>query len=178
MSYHDEAIRWLKAGHATRIPEFETVYAAGKKRIMEAQKLFRLMSPAEAAAWNCIAPVTNGRISPASIHSLFVGGGGYTSKWFTFDRPYLFGRQAINQPGGREGQGMLMIVDLNHEMKNTLIKKLLPDVPLHGIPQPVKAGSCRCKLEGGVVTLGISIPVLERIAINMHIEHLGMRITP
>jgi hypothetical protein len=112
------------------------------------------------------------------IHRIFVGGGGYTSKWFTFDRPYLFNRQTINEPGGRDGQGFLMILTLGHELKNTLIKKMLPDVNLSGIPDALKSDSCRCKVEGGTVTIGISLPVLEKIAINMNIEHLGARLTP
>jgi hypothetical protein len=117
-------------------------------------------------------------MNPASMRQLFIGGGGYTSKWFTFDRPYLFGRQKINQPGGREGQGFLMVLPLTHELKNTILKKLLPDVSLNGFPQEMKTGSCRCKVEGGTMTLGISQPVLEKIARNMNIEHIGARMTP
>ncbi len=112
------------------------------------------------------------------MRNLFVGAGGYTSKWFTFDRPYLFGRQTINQPGGREGQGLLMVLPLGHAMKNTLLKKLLLDTILQGIPQNMKKDFCRCKVEGGTITLGISLPVLEKMAINMNIEHLGARVTP
>lgn len=37
--------------------------------------------------------------------------------------------------------------------------------------------SCRCKVEGGTITLGIALPVLETMAINMSIEHLGGRLT-
>jgi hypothetical protein len=136
------------------------------------------MSTEEATMWNRVAPPTATKMSASLMQNLFVGGGSYTSKWFTFDRPYLFGRQTINQPGGRDGQGLLMVLPLGHEMKNTLLKKLLPDTILHGIPQYMKIDSCRCKVEGGTITLGISLPVLEKMAINMNIEHLGARITP
>ena len=46
------------------------------------------------------------------------------------------------------------------------------------VPQAMKTDSCRCKMEGRTITLGISLPVLEKMAINMNIEHLGGRITP
>ena len=178
MSYHDEAIKQLKQSHPQNIPEFERVYAAGKAKILAAQHLFRLMSTEEATVWNRVAPPTATKMNASLMRNLFVGGGGYTSKWFTFDRPYLFGRQTINQPGGRDGQGLLMVIPLRHEMKNTLLKKLLPDTILQGIPQHMKTDSCRCKVEGGTITLGIPLSVLEKMAINMNIEHLGGRITP
>jgi hypothetical protein len=71
------------------------------------------------------------------------------AKWFTFDRPYLFTRQQINVRGEREGQGFLMAIPLTHELKDTLIKKMLPDVNLQGIPDALKTDSCRWKVEGG-----------------------------
>lgn len=71
-----------------------------------------------------------------------------------------------------------MVLPLGHEMKNTILKKLLPDVKLDGIPDHMKTDSCRCKVEGGTITLGISLPVLEKMAINMTVELLGARITP
>ena len=178
MSYYEEAINHLKMSHPQNIPVFERVYALGKAKILAAQHLFRLMSTEEAAVWNRVAPPTATKMNASLMRNLFIGGGGYTSKWFTFDRPYLFGRQTINQPGEREGQGLLMVIPLGHEMKNTLLKKLLPDTILHGIPQHMKSDSCRCKVEGETITLGISLPVLEKMAINMNIELLGARITP
>jgi hypothetical protein len=177
MSYYDEALDYMK-GRPDDIPGFQAKYAAGKDRILTAEHLFRLMSPEEAAIWNRVSPPNSTGMNPAQIGDVFIGGGGYMTKWFTFDRPYLFGRQAINQPGGREGQGFLMVLRLGHEMKNTIIKKLLPDVKLDGIPQHMKDGSCRCKVEGGTITLGIPLPVLKKMAINMTIERLGARTTP
>ena len=136
------------------------------------------MSQEEAALWNQVAPPNAEKMSRELMHSVFVGGGGYRSKWFSFDRPYLFGRQAINQPGGREGQEVLMVIPLRFEVKDTLIKKLLPDTNLNGVSEELRDGSCRCKVEGKTITIGISLPVLERIAQNMTIQHLGGRLTP
>jgi hypothetical protein len=178
MSYYDEAIPYLKATRPFDIPEFQTKYAAGKAKILASEHLFRLMSVEETKVWNKASPPNSHGMHPNVMASLFVGGGAYTSKWFTFDRPYLFNRQTINEPGGREGQGFLMVILLNHEMKNTIVKKLLPDVKLDGLPQPMKTDSCRCKVEGGTITLGLSLPVLEKMAINMTIEQLGARLTP
>jgi hypothetical protein len=178
MSYYDEALTYLKQARPAAIPEFQTKYAAGKAKILSAENLFRLMSHEETEAWNRVSKPGETKMNPAMMQTLFHGGGGYTSKWFTFDRPYLFNRQTINQPGGRDGQGFLLILALGHEMKNTLLKKLLPDVNLDGIPHHMKTDSCRCKVEGGTITLGISLPVLEKMAVNMTIEHLGARITP
>jgi hypothetical protein len=177
MSYYAEALKYLKATRPGDIPDFEMKYSVGKAKILGAERLFRLMSANEAEVWNGVSPANSENMDPSLIKTVFVGGGGYTSKWFTFDRPYLFNRQTINEPGGREGQGFLMVLTLGHEMKNTLLKKLLPDVRLDGIPQHMKTDSCRCKVEGGTVTLGISLPVLEKMAINMTIEHLGARLT-
>ncbi|HEY4358630.1 MAG TPA: hypothetical protein VGN16_22985 [Acidobacteriaceae bacterium] len=178
MSYFDQAIPYLKKVRPKDIPEFQTKYSAAKAKILAANHLFRLMSPEEATVWNKVAPPGSDGISPTMIPLLFAGGGGYTSKWFTFDRPYLFNRQEINVPGGRDGQGMLLTIALGHEMKNTLLKKMLPDVSLQGIPEALKSDSCRCKVEGGTITIGISIPVLEKIAGNMQVEHLGARLVP
>ena len=178
MSYYEETIPYLKKVRPTDIPDFQTKYAAGKAKILAAQHLFRLMSPEEAQVWNRVSPPNATGMKPDMIETVFHGGGGYTSKWFTFDRPYLFNRQTINEPGGREGQGFLMILQLGHEMKNTIIKKLLPDVSLDGIPQHMKHDSCRCKVEGGTVTLGLSLPIMQKMAINMKVEHLGARLTP
>lgn len=178
MSYYDEALPYLKETRPEDIPEFQSKYAAGRDKILAAENLFRLMSEAEAKVWNEVAAPDTDKMESELMHTLFQGGGGYTSKWFTFDRPYLFNRQTINAPGGREGQGFLMVLPLKHEMKNTILKKLLPDVKLDGIPDHMKTDSCRCKVEGGTITLGISLPVLEKMAINMTIEHLGGRITP
>jgi hypothetical protein len=178
MSYYDEAIRYLKKARPEDIPEFQTKYQAGVAKILSAERLFRLMSPDEAKIWSQVSFPQSMGMDPELMKTLFVGGGGYTSKWFTFDRPYLFGRQTINQHGGRDGQGLLMTLPLGHEMKNTILKKLLPDVKLDGLPDRLKSDSCRCKVEGGTITLGISLPVLEKMAINMTIEHLGGRITP
>ena len=177
MSYYDEALPYIKQTRPSDIPEFQTKYAAGKAKILAAEHLFRLMSAEESQVWSRVAPAGTKGMTPSLMQSLFVGGGGYTSKWFTFDRPYLFNRQTINEPGGRDGQTFLMTLPLGHEMKNTLIKKLLPDVRLDGIPQHMKTDSCRCKVEGGTITLGIALPVLEKMAINMSIEHLGGRLT-
>jgi hypothetical protein len=177
MSYYDEAIELLKQNHPQTIPEFQRLYAVGRAKILAAQKLFRLMSPDEATVWNRVAPPTATNMNASLMRNLFVGGG-YARKWFTFDRPYLFGRQTINQLGEREGQGLLMVILLGHEMKNTLLKKLLPDTNLQGIPEHMKTDSSRCKNEGGTITLGIPLPVLEKMAINMNIEHVGARITP
>ena len=178
MSYHDEAIKQLKQSHPQNIPEFERVYAAGKAKILAAQRLFRLMSIEEARVWNRIAPPTATKMNASLMRYVFVGGGLYTSTWFAFDRPYLFSRQTINVHGGRDGQGLIMVIPLGHEMKNTLLKKLLPDMILQGISTHMKTDSCRCKVEGGTITLGIPLSVLEKMAINMNIEHLGGRITP
>jgi hypothetical protein len=177
MSYYDEAVVYIKKLRPADMPEFESKFAAGKAKILGAEHLFRLMSPEESEVWNRVAPPGAKGMTPSLMQSLFVGGGGYTSKWFTFDRPYLFNRQKLNEPGKREGQTFLMTLPLGHEMKNTLIKKLLPDVRLDGIPQHMKTDSCRCKVEGKTITLGISLPVLEKMAINMNIEHLGGRLT-
>jgi hypothetical protein len=178
MSYYEEALPILKRLRPTDVPEFQMKYSSGKAKILFSEYLFRLMLVDEAAIWNKVAPPGSIQMQPAMMKTLFVGGGGYTSKWFTFDRPYLFTRQKLNTPGGREGQGFLMTIPLGHEMKNTLIKKMLPDVSLQGLPEALKSDSCRCKVESGTITLGISMPVLEKIAINMSIEHLGGRITP
>jgi hypothetical protein len=178
MSYYDEALPYLKASRPHDIPDFQAKYNAGKAKILAAQQLFRLMSVEETRAWNRVAPPGATGMNPALMRTLFVGGGGYTSKWFTFDRPYLFNRQTINVPGGRDGQQFLMVLALGHEMKNTLVKKLLPDVRLDGLPDVMKSDSCRCKVEGGTVTLGVSLPVLEKMAINMQVEQLGARMVP
>lgn len=178
MGYFEEAIPILKRLRPTDIPEFQQKYSSGKAKILASDYLFRLMSVTEMAIWNKVAPQGSTGIQPPMMKLLFEDGGSYTSKWFTFDRPYLFNRQTLNEEGGREGQGFLMTIPLNHEMKNTLIKKLLPDVNLQGLPDTLKKDSCRCKVEGGTITLGISLPVLEKIAINMSVEHLGGRLTP
>ncbi len=178
MSYYDEAVTYLKRVRPADIPEFQMKYAAGKAKLLAAEQLFRLMSHDETQAWNLVSPPSATGMNPRLMNTLFKGGGGYTSKWFTFDRPYLFNRQTLNQPGGRDGQGFVMILQLGYEMKNTLLKKMLPDVNLDGIPEHMKTDSCRCKVEGGTITLGISLPVLEKMAINMTIEHLGARRTP
>ncbi|MFI8384884.1 hypothetical protein [Pseudomonas sp. NPDC079086] len=177
MSYREEAIKILLKSYPEKVPEFKRVYDLGRAKILAAQYLFRLMSKEKAAEWSRVAPPISKKMDASLMRYLFVGGGGYTSKWFTFDRPYLFRRQTINQLGGREGQGLLMVIPLEHEMKNTLIKKL-PDTNLEGVPQHMKTDSCRCKVEGGTITLVISLPVLEKMAINMSIAHLGARITP
>lgn len=178
MSYYEEALVHLKKVRPNDIPDFQMKYAAGKAKILASEHLFRLLSVDEAKVWASAVTADSAAMNPAMMQSLFVGGGGYTSKWFTFDRPYLFNRQTINEPGGRDGQGFLMVMPLKHEMKNTLLKKMLPDVRLSGIPEQLKNDSCRCKVEGGTVTLGIALPVLEKMAINMTIERLGARITP
>ena len=178
MSYRDEAINILKNSYPENIPEFELVYALGRAKILAAQYLFRLMSKEEAAEWDRVAPTASTKMDASLMRYLFLGDGIYMSKWFAFDRPYLFGRQSVNKPGGRDGQCLLMVVPLTHEMKNTLLIKLMPHTILLGIPQHMKTDSCRCKVEGGTVTLGISLPVLEKMAVNMTIQHLGARITP
>jgi len=178
MSFYDQAIAVLKSTRPSDIADFQTKYAAGKAKILASDHLFRLMSVEESKKWTLVSPPGTKEMSPSLMPKIFEGGGGYTSKWFTFERPYVFTRQKINEPGGREGQGFLMTIILGHEMKNTLIKKLLPDVSLNGFSEELKANSCRCKVEGGTVTLGISLPVLEKMAINMEIEHLGGRVTP
>lgn len=177
MSYYDQAVTILKTARPKDIPEFQQKYAAGRTKILTANSLFRLMSHEESQAWSRVAKPDTTGMMPVMMHTLF-GGGGYTSKWFTFDRPYRFNRQTINEPGGREGQGFLIVIPLNHEMKNTLVNKLLPDVSLAGLPDVLKSDSCRCKVEGGTITLGVSLPVLQKIATNMSIEHLGARLTP
>ncbi|MEO6563754.1 MAG: hypothetical protein ABIN99_12040 [Nitrosospira sp.] len=178
MSYYERAIPHLKQVRPTDIPEFQEKYTAGKAKILSSKQLFRLMSKDEAETWSRVSKPNTTGMNPELIQTVFSGGGTYTSKWFTFDRPYLFNRQTINQPGGRDGQGFLMILQLEHEMKNTIIKKLLPDVKLDGIPQNMKNDSCRCKVEGGTITLGLSLPVMKKMAVNMTIEHLGARLTP
>ncbi|MFM2027237.1 MAG: hypothetical protein RLZZ339_1954 [Cyanobacteriota bacterium] len=178
MSYYDEAIKHLKLIRPDDIPNFQMRYQAGKSKILASERLFRLMSHDEAILWNRLSPPNAEGMPPELMHTLFMGGGGYTSKWFTFDRPYLFGRQAINVPGGREGQGFLMILLLGFEMKNTILKKLLPDVRLAGLPDNLKDSSCRCKVEGGTITLGIPLLALEKMAKNMIVERLSARLTP
>ena len=112
MSYYDEAVVYIKKLRPADMPEFESKFAAGKAKILGAEHLFRLMSPEESEVWNRVAPPGAKGMTPSLMQSLFVGGGGYTSKWFTFDRPYLFNRQKLNEPGKREGQTFLMTLPL------------------------------------------------------------------
>ncbi len=177
MSYYDEALVLLKRKRPEAVLDFQTKYAAGKAKISAATQLFRVMSHAETLIWNKISPPGSTAMDPVLMKTL-IGGGSYTSIWFTFDRPYVFNRQAINDPKNREGQHFVMVMTLRHQMKTILIDTMIPDVSLKGIKEDIKKGSCRCKVEGGTITLGLSLPVLEQMALSMTIEHLGGHLIP
>ncbi|EHM46865.1 hypothetical protein [Hafnia alvei] len=179
MGYYENALMALKQSRPHDVPEFEFKYRAAVSKLMTAEKLFRLMGPGEASLWNNIAPTLSHRADPDSFDTLFrTGAATYTPSWFSFDRPYLFGRQKTNVPDNREGQTMLMVIAINYELRHALIKKMIPDVNLQGMPEELKINSCRCKVEGGVITLGISLPVLKKISSHLTIEHLGGHINP
>jgi len=177
MSYYDQALVLLNyRDDWQQMAEFNRLYASGKEKIMASDYLIRLMSKEESICWNEVAPI-GAAFQPERIANLF-GAGGDLFKWFAFDRPYLFSRQTVNVVGGREGQGFVMVIPLKHEMKNTLIKKLLPASGLGGLPREMVVNSCRCKKEGSTITLGIPKSILEKMSINMSIERIGARITP
>ena len=177
MSYYEEALVSLNQTRPEAVADFRTRYAAGKAKIAKANQLFRLMSYEETQIWNKISPPGATQMNAVLMKTLFQGSR-YNSSWFTFDRPYVFNRQAINDPKNREGQTFVMVLNLAQNMKIILIGNMLPDVSLKGIPADIKKGSCRCKDEGGVITLGIPLPVLEQMASNMTIEHLGGHLIP
>jgi len=107
MSYRDEAVNILKQSYPQSIPEFERVYALGRAKILAAQYLFRLMSVEEAAEWNRIVPPNSTNMDASLMRHLFLGDSIYIFKWFSFDRPYLFGRQTINKQEGEMGKAYL-----------------------------------------------------------------------
>jgi|GEM_PF-2730112 len=186
MSYHDEAFVRLKKSNPAIITKFELRYQLGIQKLQNAIHLFRLMSYEETQSWkNLSTPGATG-INPTLIKRVFnPNASQYARKWFTFDRPYRFNRQIINQRSNnnrgiqntREGQEFLLVIPLSHSVKNTIIKKLLPDISLQGfLPAEMLKNSSRCKTEGGTVTLGLPLAVLERIARNLTIEKLGGRL--
>lgn len=69
-----------------------------------------------------------------------------------------------------------MTIPLTFEVKAALIKRLLADVNVHGIPEEMRANACRGKNEGGTLTLGIPLSLLERMSSYLSIESLGRRI--
>ena len=187
MSYHDKALPYLKKSNPCEIGIFEKKYKQGVNKIMSATHIFRLMSFEESQSWNKLSAPDSTGVKPTLIKLVFnPDTSQYHRKWFTFDRPYRFSRQTINQrdtpkkniANTREGQEFLMVISLSYPLKHTIIKKMLPDVTLRGLPKNMLKDSSRCKIEGGTITLGLSLAVLEKIAINLTIEKLGGRLVP
>ncbi len=177
MSYYDEALALLEQSRPEAVADFRLKYLAGKAKIAGANQLFRVMSYEEMQVWNKIAPPGSTAMNAALMETLFVGTR-YNSTWLTFDRPYVFNRQAVNEPQNREGQQFVMVLNLRNQTKEILTNTMIPDVSLQGISQAIRKGSCRCKVEGGTITLGLPLPVLKQMAPNTTIEKLGGHLIP
>lgn len=185
--YSDRAIQYLKGHSPTTIYEFQRVHALCMNKILSSFRLCRCMSVQEAEAWGRISPPGSMRISsdlsgllnPSLLETMWTGESRKNPvilKWFSFDRPYLFKKYNVNENGIREGQEFLMTLPLTFEIKAALIKRLLADVSVQALPSEMKANSCRGKVEGGTLTLGISLPLIERISGHLTIEKLGHRL--
>ncbi|HEY3983570.1 hypothetical protein [Cedecea sp.] len=187
MAYKDLVIKNLKQTSPTTIYEFQRIHSLCVNRILTATRLCRCMSALEAAAWDKVSlpgskrmsSNLSGLLNPILMETMRASESEYKPvilKWFSFDHPYLFKKYNVNEADMREGQEYLMVLPIGFEVKAALIKRLLPDVSMKGISQQIRADACRGKVEGGTVTLGIPLSLLERISSQLSIERLGHRI--
>lgn len=186
MSYIDLAVSQLKQTSPMLIPEFQRQQSMCVARVWAASRLCRFMSAQEAAAWGQLSPSggrmnsdMSGLLNPHLLETMLAGESERKPiilKWFSFDRPYLFHKYNINEVGVREGQEYLMTLPIGFEVKAALVKRLLPDLPMNGLSKELRAGACRGKNEGGTITIGIPLQLLEKLSSRLSIERLGGRI--
>jgi len=130
----------------------------------------------------------------------------YARTWFSLDRPYRFSRQIANFKNNPyrninntyKGTEFMMITKMEQKHKDYLKYFLLPDYKTKEIERLLKKmtsrygkfsgtgrlikkvneSSCRCKNEGGVITLALSKTALTTVFRDMKVKKLGFRLTP
>ncbi len=194
MKFSDQVEERLKKIRPQDVWLFRLLYERGSSKVSSATRLFRVMTAEEKDIWNKISPPKSNGMDPNLMQDL-IKSGTCPEKWFTFDRPdlesdgqptprdfnpYVFkATQEINNPKGREGYGFVMAVTLRHQAKTILNNTMIPEgVRLKGISKRIKDNSTRCKYENGNCTLGLPLTVLQQMAPNMTIEHLGAHLVP